>query len=168
MWRRLSGSSSRNSLRSPTLAYQTQLNISYEENVFHRLAEIFVESKRYGQAIDEWSQKEFVDRILDLRSKGELQAKEQVTIRCVDQEIVVVTSTQSFVLKRMSIIKEETLEDIMLELDRLTGLNQVKAFIHELLETVNAQKKREQAGQKTRRCRFIWFSPVIRARVKQL
>ncbi|WP_240418752.1 AAA family ATPase [Paenibacillus periandrae] len=131
-----------------TLAYQTQLNISYEENVFHRLAEIFVESKRYGQAIDEWSQKEFVDRILDLRSKGELQANEQVTIRCVDQEIVVAASTQSFVLKRMSIIKEETLEDIMLELDRLTGLRQVKDFIHELLETVNAQKKREQAGQK--------------------
>jgi SpoVK/Ycf46/Vps4 family AAA+-type ATPase len=135
-------------MAASSLAYQTQLKISYEANVFHRLAEIFVESKRYGQAIDEWSQKEFVDRILDLRSKGVLQSKEQITVRCIEQDVVVTTAKQSFVLKRTSIIKEETLEDIMLELDKLTGLREVKAFIHELLDTVHTQKRREQAGQK--------------------
>ena len=55
----------------------------------------------------------------------------------------------SVLLKTVSIIKEESVEDLLEELNRLTGLESVKSFIHELLQTVKLQKQREQLGSKT-------------------
>ena len=86
--------------------------------------------------------------LLDARARGVISSSNLINVKMTDNKFIADTGKDTILLKNISIIKEETLEDILEELNRLTGLESVKSFINELLQTVKLQKQREELGGK--------------------
>ncbi|GAM12823.1 AAA family ATPase [Mesobacillus selenatarsenatis] len=131
------------------LESQTQLNVSFEPDVFTGLVERIMVTKKYGEAIESLVEKDFYQGLVDLRSRGTLLAGDFVQIQLQQDDLLAAKGQQSFLLKSIPMVEEEKIEDLLEELDRLTGLHSVKRAIHELLETVKAEKMRQEAGYKT-------------------
>ena len=87
--------------------------------------------------------------LLDARARGVVTSSNLINVKMSDNKFIADTGKDTILLKNISIIKEETLEDILDELNRLTGLKSVKSFINELLQTAQLQKQREKLGGKT-------------------
>lgn len=130
------------------LEVQTQLNVLFEPNVFNELAERIVTSKKYGEAVEELVEDHFFSVLLDARARGSILANDTLQVKMRNNDFIADTGRNTILLKTVSIIKEETLEDILNELNSLIGLESVKAFINELMQTVKLQKQREQLGGK--------------------
>ena len=130
------------------LENQAQLHLSFEPPVFSELAERILATKRYGEEVLHFADKNFYPALIDLRAKGVLKAGDQILIKFQDQELVASQGIQSYLLKSIPLVREEKLEDILAELNNLTGLEAVKRSVSELLETVKIQKARQEAGYK--------------------
>ena len=131
------------------LQSQAQLYIHFDPNVFRELANVIVSTQKYGEAIEDLVENHFTSVLLDARARGVFSSNSQIEVKMKDQEFLAQSGKDSILLKTVSIIKEESVEDLLEELNRLTGLESVKSFIHELLQTVKLQKQREQLGSKT-------------------
>lgn len=130
------------------LEVQAQLDIHFEPDVFRELAERIVTSKTYGEAVEELVEDNFFAVLLDARARGSILAHDKLQVRMKNNDFVADTGKNTIHLKTVSIIKEETLEDILTELHSLIGLESVKTFVNELMQTVKLQKQREQLGGK--------------------
>ena len=131
------------------LENQTQLNVSFEPEVFTGLVEGIMLTKKYGEAIESLVEKDFYQGLVDLRSRGTLLAGDFVQIQLQQGDLLAVKGEQSCLLKSIPMVEEEKIEDLLEELNALTGLHSVKRAIHELLETVKAEKMRQEAGYKS-------------------
>lgn len=130
------------------LSKQAEINLTFEESFFASLSSLLIKTKRYGEAVNQWAQKEFYDTLLDLRAKGDLLPNKNVIISFDGDKIFAITSEQKFQLKALSIKPKEKLEDVLKELDQIVGLEAIKRFVYEMIETVRVQKKRAESGQK--------------------
>ena len=125
-----------------------QLTIHFEKNLITQLAIRILSTNRYGEAIDDFVEDHFTSLLLDARARNEVKAFTEVQISMKDNDLVASTGNDTILLKTIPMVKEESLDDILAELNALIGLNSVKSFIHELLQTVNLQKQRAQRGGK--------------------
>ena len=130
------------------LEAKAQLTIHFDGNVFTQLAHRILSTKRYGEAIDVFVEDHFTSILLDARARGTLTAGNVIQILMKENDLVASTGNNTILLKTIPIIKEESLDDILAELAALIGLDSVKSFIQELLQTVNLQKRREEMGGK--------------------
>ncbi|MCM3729019.1 hypothetical protein M3226_25595 [Neobacillus cucumis] len=133
---------------SATLQRQAQLNIQFDPNVYSVLAERLLATKKYGEAVHDLVENNFYSVLLDARARGKLSSSSNILVKMEDHEFFAEADKVRILLKTISIIKEETLEDILNELNSLVGLDSVKTFVHELLQTVKLQKQREALGGK--------------------
>ncbi|WHX41256.1 AAA family ATPase [Mesobacillus sp. AQ2] len=131
------------------LESQTQLTVKFEDGLFAGLVERILATKKYGEAIESLAEKDFYQALVDLRARGTFLAGDLITIQLQQDDLLAVKGEQSFLLKSIPMVAEEKIEDLLEELNRLTGLHTVKRAIHELLETVKAEKMRQEAGYKT-------------------
>ena len=131
------------------LESQTQLIVKLEEGLFTGLVERILATKKYGEAIESLAEKDFYQTLVDLRARGTFLAGDHIWIQLQQDDLLAVKGEQSFLLKSIPLVEEEKIEDLIHELNRLTGLDSVKTAIHELLETVNSEKVRQEAGYKT-------------------
>jgi SpoVK/Ycf46/Vps4 family AAA+-type ATPase len=130
------------------LNVQAQLNINFDSNIFTELAKRILITKKYGEAIEDLVENNFISVLLDARARGVISSSNSINIKMKDNNVIADTGKETILLKKISIIQEETLEDILEELNSLIGLESVKNFINELLQTVKLQKKREELGGK--------------------
>ncbi|SMQ78410.1 AAA+-type ATPase, SpoVK/Ycf46/Vps4 family [Bacillus sp. OV166] len=130
------------------LQSQAQLNIQFDPNVFFELAEIILGTKRYGEAVQELVEDHFFSVLLDQRARGVISSNSVISVKMDDNRFIADTGKERILLKTISIIKEETLDDILNELNSLVGLESVKSFVHQLMQTVKLQKQREALGGK--------------------
>lgn len=130
------------------LQTQAQVNIQFDPNVFNDLAQRILASKKYGEAISELVENHFLSVLLDARARGRISSSQVISVKMVNDRFIADTGKERILLKTISIIKEETLDDILAELNSLVGLDSVKTFVHELLQTVRLQKQREALGGK--------------------
>jgi SpoVK/Ycf46/Vps4 family AAA+-type ATPase len=130
------------------LETQAQLNIQFAPDVFSELAEKILATKKYGEAVQELVETHFSSVLLDARARGRLRSGSDVLIKMEDQSFIADTGNDRILLKTISVIKEETLDDILNELNSLIGLESVKSFVHELMQTVKLQKQRAALGGK--------------------
>ncbi|WP_050615559.1 AAA family ATPase [Bacillus testis] len=131
------------------LSAQAQMTIHFEPQVFMELANRILPTKRYGEAIEELVEKEFFTVLLDARARGRLSSGDIVEIGMEQNDLLAHSEKGTILLKSIPLVQEETLEDVMEELNGLIGLDSVKEFIQELLKTVRLQEKRKAKGDKT-------------------
>lgn len=131
------------------LYVQAQVTVDFEPQVFNELAKRILPTKRYGEAIEELVEKEFFELLLDARARGELASGDMVVIKMENNDLLACSRKGNILLKSIPLVQEETLEDVLNELNSLIGLESVKTFIHELLKTVALQEKRKAQGDKT-------------------
>ncbi|MEI5905866.1 AAA family ATPase [Bacillus spongiae] len=130
------------------LESQTQLMVKFEEGLFTGLVERILATKKYGEAIESLAEKDFYQALVDFRARGTFMAHDRISIQLEKDVLLAVKGEKSFLLKSIPLVEEEKIEDLIDELNRLTGLHSVKTAIHELLETVKAEKMRQEAGYK--------------------
>lgn len=133
---------------SVKLSTQAQLQIQFDHGVFQVLAGRIFTTKKYGEAIEELVENHVFTVLLDARARGLLSSGDIVTIKMLNDQLVASTEKTTVHLKSIPVVQEETLDDILTELNQLTGLESVKTFVHELLHTVELQKRREATGGK--------------------
>ncbi|PZD97505.1 stage V sporulation protein K [Paenibacillus sambharensis] len=124
----------------------TQTAISVQPEVYAALAGIAIKENRYAEAVQNWIEEELVIVLSGLRAKNELRYGDNVRIEYSDETFYVAAESIRVPVKAQTFIREETLEDIMHELDALIGLEPVKSFVHELMETVRVNKLRSREG----------------------
>ncbi|NHC41060.1 AAA family ATPase [Bacillus sp. MM2020_1] len=135
-------------LAAESLAKQAQLILSIQPSVYSALAERILETKRYGEEIERFINKDFYPVLVDLRAREIFRNGDHVLVKFQDDLLSASNGLQDYPIKRIPIVKEEKLEDLLEELNQLTGLDSVKHSIYELLETVKIQKARQEAGYK--------------------
>lgn len=131
------------------LESQTQLMVKFEEGLVRGLVGRILATKKYGEAIESLVEKDFYQALVDLRARGTFLAGDRISIQLQQDDLLAVKGEQSFLLKSIPLVEEEKIEDLIEELNRLTGLDSVKTAIHELLETVKVEKMRQEVGYKT-------------------
>ena len=131
------------------LKMQAQLTVNFELNVFSEMAKRIKSTKKYGEAIEELVENDFFHTLLDARARGQISSGDQLWIKMQQNDLLACNDKTTILLKSVPIIQEETLEDILIELNSLTGLESVKTFVQELLNTVALQEKRKANGDKT-------------------
>ena len=130
------------------LQAKAQLTIHFDEEVFPNLANRILSTKKYGEAVEEFVEDHFTSVLLEARARGQVNANSEITIMMNDDDFVATTGTNTILLKTIPMIKQESLDDVLAELNELIGLDSVKSFIHELMQTVKLQKQREEYGGK--------------------
>ena len=131
------------------LQMQAQLRIEFDIQVFNQIANRLISTKKYGEAIEELVEKDFFNILLDARARGEISNGDHLLIKMEQNDLMACHKQHRILLKSIALVQEETLEDILNELNCLTGLQSVKTFVHELMQTVSLQEKRKANGDKT-------------------
>ena len=131
------------------LQTQAQLIIDFDALVFNQIANRLLSTKRYGEAIEELVENDFFKILLDARARGQISSGDYLLIKLEENDLVACHKEKRILLKSIALVQEETLEDILNELNNLTGLQSVKTFVHELMQTVSLQEKRKANGDKT-------------------
>jgi len=130
------------------LSAKAQLNVRFDPLVFTELAKRILPSKKYGEAVEDLVENHFTSVLLDARARGVLTSSSHIVIKMLNDQLVADTGKEPVLLKQISIIKEESLEEVLNELQHLIGLSSVKTFVNELMQTVQLQKEREKRGGK--------------------
>ena len=125
---------------------QAQLQVTFDQAVYPVLAERILETQRYCEEIQDFVEKDVYTSLVDLRAREVFKAGDQIFIHFTDGSLVASRGSESFQLKSAPLVKEENIDDLLSELNSLTGLASVKRSVFELLETVKIQKARQGAG----------------------
>src|SRR5690606_33489011 len=101
----------------------------------------------YGEAVDEWISDRLSSVILDLRARNQMKVGDKVEIiHTANEGFALRTPVGQIPIQLRELIQEESLEDLLVELEQLVGLQVVKQFIYELMETVRNQQRRIAQG----------------------
>lgn len=116
-------------------------------SVYEALAEMAETNKTFGEAVQHWIETELTVVLSGLRARNEIGAHETVRIRFKDESFYIESNTLEVPIKARSFARQETIDDVLNELNGLTGLESVKTFVHELIETVQVNKLRAREGE---------------------
>lgn len=130
------------------LQKQAQLQVTFDKAVYSELAERILATKRYADEVQAFVEEDFYPALVDLRARGVLKAGDLLVIKFEDQQLAAFRGTEAFPLKSVPLVQEDKIDDLLAELNSLTGLESVKRSVTELLETVKIQHARQEAGFK--------------------
>ncbi|MBO9597686.1 MAG: AAA family ATPase, partial [Cohnella sp.] len=128
------------------LSKATGTTIATDANVIEELAGMATSERRYGEAVQAWVDDELAPTVSGLRARDEIHRKEKVRIAFEGGEYFVVTDHLKAPVQGRSFLKEESIDDVLKELNALIGLDPVKASVRELMETVRVNKRRALEG----------------------
>ncbi|WP_020617281.1 ATPase, T2SS/T4P/T4SS family [Paenibacillus daejeonensis] len=130
------------------ISHQAQLKIVVEDSVYEALGHMATSYKTFGEAVQDWIEKEFIVVITGLRARNEIRRNDKVQIRYEEDAFYAVTKSIRVPIKAFSFARTESLADVMNELNELTGLASVKTFVEELMNTVDVNQRRSQEGNR--------------------
>ncbi|MFM1653549.1 AAA family ATPase [Brevibacillus sp. B_LB10_24] len=128
------------------LARDTQTIISVDPTVYEALAGMATMNKTFGEAVQHWIDKELNAVVSNLRARNEIRRNEKVNIRFGNGSFYVETPALEVPIKALSFARTESVDDVLAELNMLTGLESVKSFVKELMKTVEVNKLRAREG----------------------
>ncbi|WP_368504366.1 AAA family ATPase [Alkalihalophilus sp. As8PL] len=128
-------------------ASNTQAHIHYNDSICDFLSEQALQSKGYCTSLHEWIELDLFSALVDLRARNQIKANDQIELFIKDGRVFAKTDKDYLVLS-ISEDEAESLEELLKELHDLTGLNEVKLYVKELMDTVKVQKMRKDSGKK--------------------
>ncbi|CAH1201558.1 Holliday junction ATP-dependent DNA helicase RuvB [Paenibacillus plantiphilus] len=132
-----------------SLSEQAQISIDVTPSVLHALAGMATMNRTFGEAIQLWIDKELVPAVTGMRARNEIHLHERVTIQFENDSFFVKTPSIEVPIRAQSFVRTESIDDVLQELQQLTGLETVKTFMKELLETVQINQRRTREGHNT-------------------
>jgi len=123
-----------------------QLKIAVHPSTYEAFADIAAMNRTFGEAVQHWVENELTVVLSGLRARNKLRRNENVQIRFKNGTFVVESNSHEFPIKALSFFQPESIEDVLKELNALTGLESVKKFVYELMETVQVNKLRARDG----------------------
>lgn len=128
------------------LVKNAQYSIQFTADVPIFLGENAIKTKEYGTALHKWIESDIHSALINLRASGAIKQGDKISLAIADGIVVARLQNKIYPVLRLS--SEESLEELLKELEELTGLYSVKSFVKELIDTVKIQSIRKQAGQK--------------------
>jgi len=119
-----------------------QLKIVVHPSAYEALADMAAMNKTFGEAVQHWIENELTVVLSSLRARNKIPRNEKVRIRFMNDTFVAESNSHKFPIKALSFVQAESIDDILKELNALTGLDPVKKFVYELMETVQVNKLR--------------------------
>jgi len=129
------------------LARVIQTQIVVHSSVYDALTDIAEANQTFGEAVQHWIDKELTVVLTGLRARNEIRGQERVRIRFKNNSFIAESNSFEIPIKTLSFAPQESIDDILKELNALTGLESVKKFVHELMETVKVNKMRAREGE---------------------
>lgn len=129
------------------LADLMQSSFTVDQGVYYALAENAIATQKYGEAIQHWIDYDLMPVVSDMRARNEINNNTKVRIISEDKGFFVMTNSIKVPLQNAAHVQGETIDDVMTELGHLVGLETVKKFIQELMDTVQINKQRAKLGQ---------------------
>lgn len=129
------------------LSRDMQTSIVVHPSTYEALADIAATNKTFGEAVQHWIDKELTVVLFGLRARNEIRSNERVRIRFKNDSFYVESNSLEVPIKALSFVRQESIDDVLEELNALTGLEPVKKFVYELMEMVQVNKLRARAGE---------------------
>ncbi len=130
------------------LRNHAHFTVTYEEGVVSLLTNLAIKSKKYSEALEVWISKEISSTLIDLRATRKINSDDVVQLTVQSGKLVIEIDNITYPVLQLTTEKEESLDLLLKELHELTGLDTVKTFVQELIDTVKVQQMRKKAGQK--------------------
>ncbi|MBH5319459.1 AAA family ATPase [Paenibacillus sp. GSMTC-2017] len=130
------------------LSRQLQMTITIHPSTYDALADIAAMNKTFGEAVKDWIEGELTVVLSGLRARNEIERNAYVNIQYKNATFVVESNTLEIPIRAVSFVQQESIEDVLKELNALTGLESVKKFVYELMETVQINKLRAREGDR--------------------
>ncbi|WP_435169702.1 AAA family ATPase [Paenibacillus glycanilyticus] len=131
------------------LSEQAEVSVSVSSSVIDALAEMATMNKTFGEAVQYWIDNELMPVVAGLRARNEIRRKDKVKIKFENGVFSVETRQIEVPIKVQSFDRTESVDEVLQELQQLTGLESVKEFVEELLETVQVNRLRSREGHNT-------------------
>lgn len=131
------------------LSRQTQTSITVSSGVAEALAGMAAMNRTFGESVQQWIEKELAAVVSGLRARNEIRLNEKVRIKFEQDTFYVETKTIAVPIRSQSYVNSESMDDVMRELNALSGLASVKTFVNELMETVKVNQMRAREGRNT-------------------
>lgn len=129
------------------LSRDIQTKIAVHPSAYEALADLAATNKTFGEAVQHWIDKELTVVLSGLRARNEIRRNESVRIRFRNDSFFVESNSIEIPIKALSFVRQESIDDVLEELKALTGLEPVKKFVYELMETVQVNKLRAKEGE---------------------
>lgn len=130
------------------LRVHAHFTFTYQEEVVAFIAELARKSKKYSKALEAWINKDISNALIDLRATRKINPEDEITLTVVDEKVVATVDNVHHPVFQKVTEKGESLELLLKELHDLTGLDNVKTFVQELIDTVKVQQMRKKGGKK--------------------
>ncbi|USG65692.1 AAA family ATPase [Brevibacillus ruminantium] len=128
------------------LATDTQTTFVVSPRVYEVLAGMATTNKTFGEAVHHWIEKELIAVVSNLRARNEIRRNDKVKIKFENDSFCVETRSIEVPIRALSFARKESVDDVLAELNELTGLESVKMFVKELIKTVQVNKIRARDG----------------------
>ncbi|WP_336774717.1 AAA family ATPase [Paenibacillus sp. MMO-58] len=128
------------------LSEQAEVSVSVSSSVIDALAEMAAMNKTFGEAVQYWIDNELMPVVTSLRARNEIRRNDKVRIKFENGVFSVETRQIEVPIKLQSFDRSESVDEVLQELQQLTGLESVKQFVKELLETVQVNRLRSREG----------------------
>ncbi|TGL61699.1 AAA family ATPase [Leptospira sarikeiensis] len=129
------------------LKVKVQIDTKYDLNFIKQIVSYLEKQGRGGETIDEWVSKAFSEKVFSLVSEGKIPREREIQILMKDGEPALRSENKGWFLKPVSSSQNETVEDVLAELNKLVGLGSVKQEIQRLVTLTSQRKEREASGQ---------------------
>ncbi|MFF2481043.1 AAA family ATPase [Paenibacillus sp. NPDC058071] len=130
------------------LSQEMQLKISVNSEVPGALAGLATANKSFGEAIEQWIEKELSPVVSSLWARNEIRRGDNIIIGFENEGFYVENRALRVPIQELTFVSQESLEDILGELNALIGLESVKKFVQELVKTVQVNKLRATEGER--------------------
>lgn len=131
------------------LSKAMQISIVVDQGAVDALAGKAAAERTFGEAVQAWVYNELAMTLSGLRARDDIRRDERVGIVFENEGYFVEKKDGTrYPIRGIDFLKEESVEDVMKELNALIGLNAVKTSVAELLETVRVNERRAREGGK--------------------
>lgn len=129
------------------LSKAMQIAIDVDPAVVDALAGRAAAELTFGEAVQAWIDNELTMTLSGLRARNDIRRDERVSlVYGAEGYFVEKKDGTRYPIRDNDFLKEESVEDVMKELNALIGLNAVKSSVAELLETVRVNERRAREG----------------------
>ncbi|WP_238457980.1 AAA family ATPase [Alkalihalobacterium alkalinitrilicum] len=130
------------------LINNAHFSITYSQEVIEYICRLAQNEKTFVTGLQGWIEDEIFSKLIELRALKIIKQDDKIDLAIQEKSIVATIGADDIPVLQLSNQNEEPLELLLKELNDLTGLQEVKLFVKELIDTVKVQKLRKETGQK--------------------
>ncbi|WLR43404.1 AAA family ATPase [Bacillus carboniphilus] len=130
------------------LQLKVDVSISFNDDVVQYLCAYALKEKTYSTALHRFIENDLFKALVGLRARKEIRSGNMVHLFIENDSIAIQANNIHLPVLKLATKESESLETLLEQLHQLIGLESVKSFVDELIDTAKIQKMRKDKGQK--------------------